>query len=342
MRSVMSPIVRPRALAGSLVLALGLLGGMPLAPVAGSAVASALAAQDLRYTQTSRMEMGGAMGAMMMAQMGGPTTDTVYLQGTRMRQDSKGMSTITDWSDGQVLILDHDARTWRRTTWEDMTRDAVAENEARMDEIPMEERPSLGMTFRTEETERTETIHGYQARQVVLVLEMGATLPPPGAGEDAMTTRTAMVTELWLSEEFPAWELMAEARNELSGGWTADVMSGMLGRLGPELAEALEDQQDAFQAMEGTPLRIVTRMVQLTGDAEVDVEQVLETEPASAGSLQDQIRARMQGMMGEEAPPLVIMKTVTEIDEVEETELDAALFQLPEGYTEREADPPGL
>ena len=308
-------------------------------------------AQGLRYTQTARVEMGGGMGALM-SMAGGvdgldaPEVTTVWVDATHTREDRDGSSTITDWGDGTITFLDHDARTFRRMPVDELTREAMEGARAQAEAIPDEARPSLGMRFHMDPTGRTETIAGYEAEQFVMVVQMDA-LMPPGGPMGAAGLTTAMVTELWVSESFPAWTLMAEARDAMADEWSPEAITQTLGMLGPELAEGLREQQEAMQSLRGTPLRVTTSMVQLTGDAELDVQAILDTEELDTGdgaSAQELMQRRMRQLMGGgagDAEPFIMMRTHMEVGGVERVDLDPARFEVPDGYREGSGMPGG-
>lgn len=332
-----------------------------LAALAFLPAAPEVAAQDLRYTETTRMEMGGAMGAMMsmMGGMGETLTETVWIQGPRMRRDTDGSSTIVDWSTNQVMVLDHEARTVTRMDWSGMADDmteAREEMEGRT-EAPATAEGDWEVRFSSEPTGRTEEIAGYAADQVLMVMELLGQVPAEEQEDNPMADMAmAVVTELWLSTDFPAWTLMSEAQDEMAasvwGGGGVDM--GLMGAMDPRFRVAMEEQQEALGTLRGIPIRTVMSIVSVPLEEELDVEAVLDTEELGEGMAGMAAAAARQGMrsrMGDifgggddeepEAEQSVVMRATSEVTEVTTTTLDDALFQVPEGYTERATPGPG-
>jgi hypothetical protein len=344
--------------------------------VASAATATVLAlsalpaqAQGVRYSETTRVEMAGAMGAMMSMMGGGAdrTTETVYLDGSRMRRDTDETSTIVDWSTGDMILLNHDQRTYRRFSWGDMVEGMTGRMEGARAEaggMSDQDMPDYEVHFSTERTGRSERIAGYEADQVVMVIRFegdpdaeaqpGQGMPMGGAmGNGAM----AMVSELWLSTDFPAWTLMQEGRNqmaeEMRGALSGEAgMGGMAGAMGPRFQQALEEQQEAMADLEGMPLRSVINLVVLPGDVELDVDAVLAQEDLGGGmdaaaAARDAIAKRFNPFGGKdeeekpEAAQSIMMRTVTEVDDVDASGVDPAVFEIPEGYTEATRGPGG-
>jgi hypothetical protein len=337
-----------------------------------AAIALPVSAQELTYTETTRMEMGGMMGAMMsmMGGMGDEQTETVYLEGTRMRRDSEETSTIMDLSTGDVVMLNHDDRTFVRMNFREMMEgmmDRSEEARARADsamaatEARGEEMPEYEVSFSTDRTGETGTINGYDAEQVLMVVEFEGRVDEEETAQENPFAgmRMALVTELWLSTDFPEWSMMQELRDEMQEAWgdsgpfggpEGSTMAPVPG-MGERFRVAMEEQQEALQELEGTPVRTVMSWVSMAPDAELDPRAVVEQEVGGGGGAgagaADAARSALRGLFGggdeeeeEEPAAPVVMRMVTEVQDVESGPLDPALFEVPEGYTERSA--PGM
>src|SRR6056297_3948576 len=82
--------------------------------VAATMIPSTTSAQALHYTTVSTFEMGGTMGALMSAfsDMDEPSVEEVWVGDGAMRMDADGGSTILHMTEGRMIQVDHDARTW--------------------------------------------------------------------------------------------------------------------------------------------------------------------------------------------------------------------------------------
>lgn len=337
-----------------------------------------LAAQDLTYVQTTRVEFGGSMGAVMNMVPGleDASRETVYLQGTRMRRDSEDRSTITDWATGEMIIINHAERTFVRMNWADIAEAMTqameggfptAEDAAEEADQP-EPGPTFTTTFDVDQTDRTERIAGYQAKQVVMTMEVEGEMPPEGAEENELSQGAmAVVSELWLSTDFPEWAIMQEAREQMAEGFRAMAFGGERGEsfggmsMDPRIEVALRENQEALASLEGIGMKTIVSFVSVPFELELDVQTVLaqsDQELASGmGSLAAESAASAaRGALGrlgsrfgrgrkeepEEPEPAqsIFMRTTTEIGEVDNGALDDSVFAPPEGYTEQTSDMP--
>jgi len=345
-----------------------------------------LAAQDLTYVQTSRVEFGGSIGRIMamMPGMEDTSQEKVFLKGTRMRRDSEDASTIMDWATGEMIILDHVDRTFVRITWAEaveamsqVAQGGVAHAEAGM-EMEMEEvedaepRPTFTTRFDTDRTGRTERINGYEAEQVVVTLEIEGEMPPEETEQDQENELAqgamAVVSELWLSTDFPEWTMMQEAREEMAESFRASGMGenmqesmGGLSAMDPRIEVAMSENQDALAALEGTAVKTVVNLVAVPPELELEVDAVLAQSDeelaagmgslaaAGAGAAARQALGGLRSRFGrqrqeEPAEPeptqSIFMRITSEIGDVETGDLDDSIFAPPEGYTERPADLP--
>lgn len=346
------------------------------------AVPSLLEAQGLTYVQTTRTEMGGALGGVMamMGGMGDPQADTMRVQGALARTDRRGTSTILDMESGDVINLDHRTHTFTRFNFLEMMEamggmnaDAMMSAADRAElERQREEQPEVEVQARisTDRTGRTETIAGYRAEQVILTMELVAETPPDPEAEDPLQRgQMAVVTELWLSTEFPEWQLMQERGREMAERMRAGAMGGGMAAMGGmgsmggagmdgRISKAWEENAEALKELEGHALRTTVHFVTVPPDLELDREAVLEAadQPLSEGgpaSVADAARQALGGRLGglfgrgrqeePEEPEMtqsVFMRMTTEIVEAHPGDIPAAVFEVPADYTERELPMP--
>jgi len=339
-------------LAGTLVL------------VAGAAVPAA--GQDLTYTTTTKMEMSGALGRVLsvVGKMDEPMVEKTYLQGPKMRKDQEESSTIIDWDAGAMTLLDHPRKTFMRVDFAQMMEQMAGAMGAERPEGG--EAPEMEVTISSDRTGRTETIAGYAAEQFIVVVEMKPKAPP--AEEEAAQPTTALVSDLWLSTEFPEYRLMQEMQGEavqrFREGGAAQGMAQAMGALAatnPGMDEAWEKNLEAMKELQGSTLRTTTHFVSVPPGGTLDRDKVLESANEAVseggGAAQGAANAARQALGGlagrfgrgrpqqqqEAAPPpaaqAVIMRFRSEISDVGTGAVDASLFQVPEGYIEKV--PPG-
>jgi hypothetical protein len=320
------------------------------------------AAQDLRYTTTTKMELAGAMGAMasMMPGMGDAVEQTTYMKGSLVRTDDETTSSIMDWASGDIVQLDHAARTYTRLNFKEMASamaDAMGEAAGEPGAETPDPEAQLEFKMSTDHTGRTETIGGYEADQVLLTIQI---VPVEGSQEGPEGTM-AVVSELWLSTDFPEYQRMKELQTEVAGQFSQSLSGGggvgLQGIQGidPRMGEAWAKNMEAMQELEGSPLRTTMHFVMVPADQELDREAVLAADEeglgsAAAGAAAEELSSALSrlGRFGrkpeeqEEAAPaqMSLMRATTEITDVTTTTLDDGLFEVPDGYTERVMEMP--
>ncbi|HKK93198.1 MAG TPA: hypothetical protein VJ925_07165 [Longimicrobiales bacterium] len=340
-----------------------LLAAATITPVAASA-------QALHYTSVSTFEMGGTLGALMSAfsDMDEPSVEEVWVGDGAMRMDADGGSTILHMTEGRMIQVDHDARTWyamdlgNMTAMADRARQDAEEAMRSRDEAAAEQddAPEFEGEFDVERTGRTETVSGYDAEQVLLTLTMEARGEQADEqGESPLAGRMVLLSEMWISAELsdhPAFAELGEAAMEFApasfeGG---DDMGPLAAD--PRMAEALERMQEEMGDLGGMAVRTTSLFMLLPGDMEFDrqaaidaLDQELDQGPgltgaAGAGAM-DAARSALGGLFGggddePEEPELVqqsLMRVVQEIRDVESVTLEPGFLDPPADYREIES-----
>ncbi len=270
-----------------------------LGVVAAAVITAPAAAQDVRWTTVTKLELGGGLGRMMrlMPGLGDPVRETVYYSGLRMRTDDDrdASSTIMNAEDGSITWLDHESKTYRRMAMGDMVdamrgaragmAEAMEEAQEQAEEERAGEMPADSVRyevhFSTDRTGERERIAGYEAEQVVLTVEIvGETYAEEG--DSVIRGSLVVLTELWLSEGFPghaaerafqeAWA--GRMMDDLAVGEEAEDMSAIFAH-DPRIREGLERLQEQLGGLEGTTLRTVSHFVSVPDGVEFDREKVI-------------------------------------------------------------------
>lgn len=276
-------------------------------PLVSAAVAATLVvvkpgpvqAQDLTYTTVTKAEFGGAMGRMMKLVPGADTDvrETVWISGPRMRTDTEGWSTITDWEGRRWLSLDHQARTYTEidmSDWEtgmEQVSQAVqanaeqagAESGARRGEVGGDAATHrLEIDLSTERTGDKRTISGFDAERVFVTLEMRAeNLEVADDPEHPEMKEGVMVllTELWLTDEnlmaVPDELDMDDYREMTAGAMESWAAMEQVYANDPELQVAFDRSRAALDDLQGTAIESTLFWVIVPPDKDFDREAAL-------------------------------------------------------------------
>ena len=347
-------------------------------------------AQGVSYTTVSKGEFGGSLGTLMRIVPGAQDEirETTHIRGALMRIDSDMSSTILNAEERRFTVEEHEGRTFFSYTLEEMMADMsanLAEVEAEQEEIAAqqeeiqqeEDEPEISFEVKisTEQTGRTMEIGGYPAEQFLMVLEVVPTSQE--AVEAAVESGTmAVLTELWVSRDFPGWQELKEAQakmaEEAMGQTGASEFAGAIQQAlasDPRMQEAFEENMEAMKEMDGLAVKTVTSFVTVPPGKEFDSDNVLAMtdQPLSAGvgeavadaaaegaqeAARGAVRNLTRGILGrrgrqeeepeEEAQPepvqVILMRTVSTVGDITTGPLPDELFLPTLGY--QETDPP--
>ncbi len=234
------------------VAALGLL----LSPLPGEAQEG----RSVEWTETSRLELPGALGVMIRALPGvsgeRETRHAIHQSGRILVTTDGSQATILDMEERRWTAVNHDDGSYVSMSFEESMsamqemmavmqeaqagaqeamREAEMEREEAMAEMrrAMEEaQAQFTVRINAEQTGRTTTVNGLRAQQHFLVTEIESTGVEGVDGADEGTV--AFVVELWQSDEFPdAEDLYAEWAREMA-------QDPALQEMAQEMAESLE------------------------------------------------------------------------------------------------------
>lgn len=345
--------------------------------VAGAPIFPATA-QDVRYATVSKLELGGSLGRVMrlVPGLGDPIRETLSISGTRMRTDGDDQATIMNADDGTITYLDHETKTfWTMDVAEMLAglgqafagldravvaAEVEAEAEVEADAAPTADSVHYEIHISTDRTGRTEHVAGYPAEQVFVTVEIEG---EAYSEEGDSTVRGSMyvLSELWLSEEFPGHQ----AEQAFREAWAARLseayqlpeedarnMEAVFAH-DPRLREGLEQMEAEMRELRGAILRSVLHFVVVPDGVEFDREAVLRDADRSlaadvgqavvrgalAGARRRLGRFGRRNREPEKPKPqqAVVMRIKTEIEDVDVGALADELFEPPPDYTEQPA-----
>ena len=357
------------------------------------ALPGSVRAQDLTLEYQTRLEFGGMLGQMMrmmpgMGEVTAPSRSVTRISGLQLRtDDGDNSSLIVDGEGRRFIQVNHEERSYIVMTPEDMVRmaeEASERMEEAMDSIAVsqpdmpargEGQPQMRVQARveTERTGRQESVAGLAAEEWYLTIL--ADFEAQEQGENPMMMgSTVAFSDLWVTDQVPG----GEEQQRIWAAFGQEMAEAMDPRPGmeavfaanPQLQVMIEQNQEAMEALEGTPVRTTTLMVLVPPGATFDRERALadltgelsrsmgDVAGAAAGATArgaaaDAARGALGrlggGLMGrrnreeappaeEEAPPApsqtTLMRSVEELVRLDRSAIPASVFQVPEGYRE--------
>jgi len=334
-----------------------ILATVPVLVLAGGAQA-----QDVQYETVTKLDMAGAMGTMMRAaaKLGGGSTEVVqktYIKGNRMRTDLDKTSTIMDLDAKRLISLDHEAKTYTSMTFEQMLAQAQQAAAGMKNERSQAGEASgetkMKFRFSVDAGDRSEKIAGYNADRFFLTMEMEGEYTPEGETEREEGGTLVLLTDLWASEDVPTLKALSAFQDASAEQW-ASAGSAITKAIAaafadePDVEVAFEQSVQESKKIKGTPLRTVVHFIAVAPEKKFDRALAIEEKPKGGGLAKAAGKGLLGGLAGrlgqkQEAQPAVeeeptqatILTVTTETRNISTKSVDASLFEIPAGYTER-------
>ncbi|MFC1661275.1 hypothetical protein ACFL3S_07485 [Gemmatimonadota bacterium] len=326
--------------------------------------------EGVTYTSVAKFEVPGPIGAMMGQQ---DHRETTYVQGPFMLTEDEDQGTVFDFSDPEQLVLtfmQHTEQTYYKVTMEEMqARMGAAVAQAGQPQGQRrgegaDQPPQFEIKFSMDPTGRSTNFDGYSAEQVVMTVEL---VPVDETAQQEGAGTMAIVTELWLSTDFPGHEEIRKAQSQMAEGFVGGGGMGAAFQQAfasdPRMKEAFEENMEKMKDLEGMPVKTVTSFVTVPVGMELDREAVLAAtdEPLGEGmgaavgegaaeAARGAMRNLTRGILGrrrqqeEEPEPeteagpvaqVITMRTFTTIDDVRLGHIPPETFLPREGYVEQ-------
>ena len=281
--------------------------------------------RSLTWTETVRVEVPGALGALLRATGAtAPSTsrNAVHLQGTALIQESDNSSTVMDLANARWTMADHQARIRTTLTFDEMaqmTEEALRDGHAAAAgaapgadaaaareefERAMEEaRANVEFRVSSQATGQRRQIGARDAAQHFILTEFLATAVPEGVDEPEGGS-IVFLAELWQAGDVPdGSELYAEWARQLaadatfrdrldamaeSGEEASEAIARGLTAWNPQIGAGIMRMAEAIGELEGTTVRSTVTVALVPLGVALDREALLAWEPATAG---EQLRA---------------------------------------------------
>lgn len=287
--------------------------GAALVIFASPVITTDVAAQDLKYTTTTSIELPGRVGtalrwAQRIAGGSSETVETVYLKDRRMRTDDGSSSVIMDLADGRMVFLDHDRKSYSVLTFADaaeMTEEMMVDAQAALDEARRdaedareeagrsleEEGVEVRYDVRVDRTGETKTIRGHRAERIFLIMAAEGSRVAQTEEEEDFEGSLVLATEMWMTNDasgelaalFSFYEQSAEAMSEHMQTFASSSQAFSEGLAGafasdPQMREMTERAAEEMAQMDGVSLVSTMKMVLVPGGMTFDSRMAFDGE----------------------------------------------------------------
>lgn len=344
----------------------------PLALAVAIVAAPAVHAQDVQYSTVTKVDLGGAMNAMMRFAGGTEFKETTYIKGKKLRSDSDKQSIIFDLENSRYTILDHAAKTYTSVALNDMARVATSamrgvKADASSDQLKGTAVDSAGnkadftIDVKVDPTGERRKVNGNDAERVLVTIVTDIDVTPEGESQAQNAGKLVVLMDTWNASTGPASEAV-RAWEQAASDELATAAFGGRGNFGaafaanPKMGEAVKRAAEEAQKVEGIAVLSTMHLVVVAPDQNFDRALALkEAEAAAApksrglGGLVGRAIASSAGIQSreqksDEKKPQptqgTLAKVTTDIKDVKSTSLQSTLFDIPAGYREVSSTPP--
>jgi hypothetical protein len=224
---------------------------------------------DFSYT-TTRKTTGGAMASM--AGTAGNGASKVYLKGQKMKTEDGNTAILIDFGAETVTTINNTAKTYTVRGFNDVKADQTGP----------------GVSLDSKETGQRKTINGFDARELVVTMQMDM---PQGRG---MGGKMEAETDMWISSAVPGAAELRAFYQKNAGKFPWAAMGG--GNQG--LQSAMAELQKKIASLDGVPVEEIVR-VKPAGGAQMPAMPQMT---AAQSAQMDQARARLEAMAAQGGP----------------------------------------
>jgi len=313
--------------------------------------------QDVQYETVTKIDLPGALGTMMRAaaRLGGgsmETVETTYIKGNRMRTDVDASSTILDLDGRRMILLDHQARTYRTIGFdaaaahaEQAAQDIRDARDGRTVTGSDDASGQVSFRFAVDRANERKQIAGYNAERFFITMEAEGEFVPEDGAEREETGTLVVLTDLWSSTDVPvlgargAFDDASAREYAEAGSSLAEALAAAFAE-DPSLQVAFEQSAAEASKIEGMPVRTVMTFVGVAPGHRFDRSLVTQPRQESgARRALGRLGARAAAAAGQagtqdaaEPTQSVLITMTSEVRNVSTRTLDPSLFEVPEGY----------
>ena len=326
-------------------------------PVA--AIAAGMLLADFSYEQTSRIT-GGMLASMMKVagafskQAREPMRDTVAVHGDRMWHGNDMHGQIIDLAKETITTIDFQKKTWSVMTFAEM-KQALDDMSRKMKQ---DQKGEIHFKVSANTTGQTRQIAGTEAKEMLLKLEMEGTDEKSG-----QTGGMVITTNIWMAPKAPGYDEVRDFYRRMAEklNWTPGA--GAIGMGRPEVAQGMAKVYEEAAKLDGMPVLQETRMTTQgqpsSGQpAQPDSQPQGQAQAQPAPSAGSALGGALAGRFGlgrkkkdnasqsttastSGAPastPGALLEMTTEMSNFSSAAVDAARFEVPDGFKQKEAD----
>ena len=342
---------------------------VPLLATLVTVAAPPAVAQDVQYRSVTKVDLGGAMNAMMRLAGGTETIETVSIKGKKLRSENDKQAIIFDLDNSTYTIINKEDRTYMSVPIADMAMAATSamrgmQMSASRDTLRGTAVDSAGnkadftVDLKVDPTNERRNINGHDAQRMFVTMETDVRVTPQGSSQSEQAGTLVILMDSWNANAGPAndavraWE-QAASKEIAAAAFGRRANMGPAMAANPGMAEAIRKANEEAQKMEGIEVLSTMHLVIVAPNQKFDRALALGGSGGSAGgeqrrggrfgnligkALESKTGQQKQEQPQAEQTQGTLAKVTTEIRDVRTTSVPASMFEIPAGYREIKPD----
>lgn len=308
------------------------------------ALAAATLPADFSYQQTSTIT-GGVMASMMKIagafskQAREPIRSTTAVQGDRMVHRTSTQATVIDLASQTITNIDLQKRTYSVMTFDEM-KQAMEQLQQKMKQ---NDKAEMSFKVSVDNTGKTRQIAGFEAKEMVLRMEMESTDKKSGQKGSMVIT-----TDSWIAPSVPGYNEVRDFNRRMAEklNWTP---GGNMFMSNPDVAKGMAEVYKESAKLDGVPMLQTVTMGAggQPGAAPPPPQQEQQQQQAERPSVGGALGGALGrfGGLGKKNPPKEepaasgnasapgsLLEMTMEMSDFSSNAVDASQFAVPAGF----------
>lgn len=315
---------------------------------------------DFSYQETTKITGGSMVAMLKMAgafskqarQVSEPNQSTVAVKGDKMVHRSPQHTAVIDLASQTITSIDMQKKTYSVITFEEM-KQALEQMSQKMQQQKNNDKGDMKFKVSAKKTDNTKQINGFEAKEMVLTMEMEGTDKKSG-----QTGSMVVVADTWIAPSVPGYGEVRDFYRKMAEKlhWTP---GGNMFMNRPDVVEGMAEVYKESAKLDGMPVYQTTTMgaegtVPADGSSPQPTAQQQQPAPerpsiggALGGALGGKFGLGRKKPQKEEQPAPSsgnsqasgsLIEMTTEMNSFSSNPVDASQFEVPAGFKKVEAD----
>lgn len=299
---------------------------------------------DFSYQEKSTVTGGALAGVLKVAsvfskQAREPIQTTISVKGDRMVTRGPNHATIIDLNNQTITSVELQKKSYSVMTFDQMKQMLEQTQQRLQNSKNSADAPSMNFKVSANNTGNSKQVNGYDAKELILKMEMEATDQQSG-----QTGGMVITTDMWIAPAIDGYGEVREFRKRMAEklNWSP---GGNMFAARPDVERGMAEVSKEIAKLDGMPVMqtiVMSGQGQATGQGQAGGQAQQPAErPSMGGLLGGAIgiqRTRKKSDQPADSQPGSLLEMTTELSGFSSSAVDDAQFTIPAGFKKLEPD----